>query len=86
MGLKERLLARRAEAGNTGNTGNEDLVTGKAVTEQNGNTGNAGNTGFGDGRAETATTEAAGGEDLRARPLLDSVTLVTDVTALENKG
>ena len=86
MGLKERLLARRAAAGNTSNTGNVGCVTEKTVIEQGGNTGSTGNTDFEGVGAKEDTDEVSGGENLSRDPLLSLVTLVTGVTGLKTKG
>lgn len=86
MGLKERLLARRDAAGNTGNTGNVECVTGKTVIEQGGNTGSTGNTDFEEVGAKEDTDGVSGGENLSRDPLLSLVTLVTGVTGLKTKA
>lgn len=86
MGLKERLLARQAGAGNSGNNGNEAPVTGKAVIKQGGNRSNSGNSDLRDGRGKEPTQGVAEAKNLSRATSYKTVTTVTSVTGLKTKG
>ena len=89
MGLKERLLARLAEAGNHGNRATESLVTEFSSTKQQGNHRNHGNRDLGKVEGESGEEAAGVGPDPEkaSRDLYyNKVTTVTTVTALETKA